>query len=410
MRLERFASFFIPALAATAVLFACGDDPAVSGSSTPPDASDVDTRSDAEEIDVDAATEDEDAGDADAGSDVVTPPKTCSDEGWCHTPVPAGQVLRDVWSDGAGSAWAVSDQGAVLRYDGTAWSVVHTRTATDARLFSIWGSGPTDIWVGAYGAILHGTGTTPATITWTELALDQVAPAAGAVSIYGTSRSDVFATARTAVLHLDDDGGSWVVDPVTSEIAGTAVAVWGRAGTSDLWLSTMNTATKKSVLFHRSGGPGSPFSAVPGVSEVPFNVLGRACATPGEPRRGWMLDERTIWLVGTRVNFTNTCYYAFHGVANPDAGAMDAGAFAFTGTVFYDPYVAQNDIWGSSPNDVWLAGEFGALNHWDGTRWQLAAISIGTQPVKKNLIAIHGRGPGDIWVVGDGIALHKGAP
>ncbi|MBX3208904.1 MAG: hypothetical protein KF764_27985 [Labilithrix sp.] len=408
MRVAGFASFFVSALAATATLFACGDDPAVTDIPASPDASDTDARTAAVDSGVDTAT-DADATDVDAG-DVVSAPKTCSDDGWCHTTVPTGQVLRDVWSDGAGGTWAVSDQGAILRYDGTAWSVAHTYAATDARLFSIWGSGPTDIWVGAYGAILHGTGATPASIAWTELALDQLAPGAGAVSIYGTSKGDVFAAARTAVLHFADDETGWVVDPVTSEIAGTSVSVWGRAGASDVWITSVNAATRKSVLFHRSGGAGSGFSPVTGVSEVPFTVVGRACATPGEPRRGWMVDDGTVWLVGTRINFTFTCHYAFRGAERPDAGDADAGAFAFDGRVFYDPYLGQNDIWGTSPDDVWLAGDYGALHHWDGASWQLAAITVGEHPVKKNLYAIHGRDPGNLWVVGDGIALRKGAP
>jgi hypothetical protein len=409
VRVRRFALFAIPVLSVTATLFACADDDSdATGASTSPDARNTETRPDTGEIDSDTSTDGEDASDADA-ADAEIPEKTCSDEDWCHTLVPAGQVLRDVWSDGAGSAWAVSDQGAVLRYDGRAWSVAHTHAAANAKLVSIWGSSPTDIWIGAYGAILHGTGTTPATITWTELVLDQLAPGAGAVSIYGTSSTDVFAAVGTAVLRLGDNGAGWAVDPVTSEIAGTSVSVWGRAGTNDVWISTMNTATKKSVLFHRTGGPSGSFTPVEGVSEVKFNVLGRACATPGEPRRGWMVDDRTIWLVGTRVNFTNTCYYAFCGIENPDAGAADAGPFAFSGNVFYDPYFRLNDVWGSSPNDVWLVGDFGTLNHWNGTSWQLAGISVEQLPVKNNLNAVYGRGPGDIWVVGDGIALHKGA-
>ncbi len=405
MRVSRYAAFVVPAALVTAGLLACGDDPSATETSTSPDASDADA---GPEVD---ATDDADTSDAGSDADASVPPKTCSDEGWCHTPVPPGQVLRDVWSDAAGGAWAVSDQGAVLRYDGKAWTVVHTRVATNAKLFSIWGSSPTDIWIGAYGAILHGTGTTPASITFSEQTLDELAAGAGAVSIYGTSNTDVFAAVGTAVLHLGDDGAGWKVDPVTTEIAGKAVAAWGRAGTSDVWISTMNTATQTAVLFHRNGGASSPFSAVPGVSDVTYFNPRRACATPGEPQRGWMVDDHTIWLVGTRVNFGTPCYYAFRGVQSPDAGAMDAGAFAFDITVFYDePYFGQNDIWGTSPNDVWLAGQFGTLNHWDGTRWQLAAITIDELPVKKNLNAIYGRGPGDIWVVGDGIALHKGAP
>ena len=71
----------------------------------------------------------------------------CSDDGFCHTALPAG--ARRCAASGAtapASSWAVSEEGDVLRWDGTAWSV-HALEASGA-LYTIWGSGPTDIWVG----------------------------------------------------------------------------------------------------------------------------------------------------------------------------------------------------------------------------------------------------------------------
>ena len=48
----------------------------------------------------------------DAGGDVAT--RRCSDDSLCHTDLPGGQVLRDVWGDGSGTVWAVSDSGSIL--------------------------------------------------------------------------------------------------------------------------------------------------------------------------------------------------------------------------------------------------------------------------------------------------------
>ncbi len=70
----------------------------------------------------------------------------------------------------------------------------------------------------------------------------------------------------------------------------------------------------------------------------------------------------------------------------------------------------SNAVWGASPNEVWIAGAFGRLHHWDGTSWAMALTSITTIPDTEHLYGIWGRGavdPDDVWVVGDGIALHK---
>ena len=340
---------------------------------------------------------------ADAAVDAPVTKKTCSDDGFCHTELPPGQILRDVWADGHGVAWAVTDQGNILRHDGTSWTIAHTRVGDDVRLFSVWGSGPNDVWVGGYRMILHGTGSSSAALTWTEQSLDELAPDASEVSVYGTAPDDVFAATGTSVLRYPGEASGWSVDPVTQSIAGKPTAVWGRAGASDVWISTVNAASKKSVLFHRAGAGAAPFVPVEGVSEVVAGIpASPACKTPGEPRRGSMVDDNTLWVVGTRINFNSTCHYLFHG-------GNDSGAYAFDGNVRYDVNLRQNDVWGSSPSDVWAAGDFGVLSHWDGKKWQLAGIAVEGAPVKANLNAVFGTGLTDLWVVGDGIALHKGA-
>ncbi|WP_146646389.1 WD40/YVTN/BNR-like repeat-containing protein [Labilithrix luteola] len=53
-----------------------------------------------------------------------------------------------------------------------------------------------------------------------------------------------------------------------------------------------------------------------------------------------------------------------------------------------------SSVWGSSANDVWVAGAFGSVLHWDGKAW--AAVPA---PTHASLRAIWGAGPGDIWVV-----------
>ena len=59
-------------------------------------------------------------------------------------------------------------------------------------------------------------------------------------------------------------------------------------------------------------------------------------------------------------------------------------------------------IWGSSPTDVWLAGEAGTLLHWNGSSWTAAAS--GTESA---LRALSGTSARNVWAAGlDGTLLH----
>jgi hypothetical protein len=64
-----------------------------------------------------------------------------------------GTTLQDVWVHGPSLAFAVGDLGTILRWDGSSWSVMLSGTL--APLYSVWGSGPTDVWIAGDSAILH---------------------------------------------------------------------------------------------------------------------------------------------------------------------------------------------------------------------------------------------------------------
>ena len=95
-------------------------EPGIDGGNTLPEV-------DASEEPVDGGVDDAaDAARADADASVL-----CSPDGFCHLPVPVSDSLRAVWGDGAGTVWAVSDKGDVLRWDGTAF-LVHATAAEPA--------------------------------------------------------------------------------------------------------------------------------------------------------------------------------------------------------------------------------------------------------------------------------------
>lgn len=347
-----------------------------------------------------------DSGAADADADVeAEAPRVCSEDGFCHTTVPPKQVLRGVWADGAGVAWAVSDEGAILRFDGSAWSV---HTQTKGTLSAIWGSGPTDLWVGGTGGLMHGAGATSATVTFTDVETpgDKRAPI---TSIWGTGASDVWAAGGYLtsprvgrVVHYagagGDGGASWTLDPASANPV-VYSRVWGSVA-SGVWLAGLylEPVTRNQVLaVHRKEAGSTTFADV----AVPTDPT--APKGSGQIIRFYDASasaDGTMWLLGR----TNTSKAGYGRGTTTDGGLTYTWEF-----VQYGPSVGPLPIfiWGPSKNDAWIGGEYGRLRHWDGTTWTQAQTTITKYPDTTTLNAMWGSPQGEQWVVGDGIALHR---
>jgi hypothetical protein len=76
-------------------------------------------------------------------------------QSWSPVSIPDTGVLDDLWGRGPDDVFAVGENGAILHYDGSAWTVTNP---TDATLLGVWSSSPADAFaVGNGGVILHGT-------------------------------------------------------------------------------------------------------------------------------------------------------------------------------------------------------------------------------------------------------------
>jgi len=79
-------------------------------------------------------------------------------------PAPSIADLRGVYGFGSDDIWAVGDDATVLHWDGDTWTALATSfdgMGDKPRLFSVWGSGPNDVWIGGNGVMLHYTGVAP---------------------------------------------------------------------------------------------------------------------------------------------------------------------------------------------------------------------------------------------------------
>jgi hypothetical protein len=334
---------------------------------------------------------DADAGDAalDGDSAAVEP---CSVDNWCHVAVPPDQTLRDVWGDGAGTVWSVSEQGSILRWNGAQWTISHTVTGA---LYAIWGSSPTDIWVGGENGLFHGQGPNSSSVVWTAVATPATLPV---LSMWGSSGPDVWAVAGKSqtntqpfvyegqVLHYTGPAAGWVLDPISSQRAAFS-RVWG-AGSSDVWIGGDMSASKALVLRGAPDGDGGTAWTEEKLS------LRRMTGGAAIARDSVLILGNDLYTLGT----------FFTGATANGGDTFDWVVSDYaTGWTYFD-------AWGPAPNDIWLAGAYGRLHHWDGSSWSIARTAVSKFPIANALHAIWGSGTDDVWVVGDNIALHKRAP
>lgn len=372
-----------------------------------------------------------DAGADDAVDGDATAP-SCGQDGWCYTALPeAGTFdagghevsiggfafsLRSVWVAPDHQAWAVSDVGHVLRWNGSGWTV---ETIASNGLLSIWGSSATDLWVtGARGLVLHGTVGTNG-MSFEPVALETTGDV---TRVWGRSASDVWVLADR-VYHLETGGGAEPAfaamdlphgyeDPDAfiqySSIWGDTNGVWV-GGSETTYCDPVDCEYASQLFVTRYASGSWSYLALPLAEtlDVPAGVTtsdGRQiAAVTGSGDRGFAVRIATdSSLLAPTVL--------------PDGGVGEVSVSADAGLAWTQEQVesfgAPEGIWATGSKDVWLVGISGVVRHWDGANWQIGRLALTPQlPLLYNLHSIHGvvspSGEQDVWIVGDDVALHR---
>ncbi|AKU93599.1 hypothetical protein AKJ09_00263 [Labilithrix luteola] len=366
---------------------------------------------------------------ADGDADIDAGNPMCTTEGWCTTDAPVSEWMNGVYNAGDGTAWAVSEQGNVLRFDGHHWAI-HTALTVGAPLPAIIGRGPTDVWTGNNKGLWHsevvadagpgdGGDAGASNVVWTPFSLSEPinimamwASPAGDLYLAGTTT--VAPVGKTRVFSMAAGTNTWVVDPLISARTDLNEPTGGVVSSNgDVWMMVMATGATSAAnrIVHRRSQP-----SVMWIDEAPvFDKL------PNASFWGIGIAGDKIF-ISTKTNYSNACYY----VGTDNGPVDDAGVPTMTWTrgTWLDPTMSDNSartgVWGAAANDVWTAGENGQINHFDGTKWRIAHTSIDGKPIVVNLTGMHAISNDDIWVVGgttspfgmtgQGIALHKLSP
>jgi hypothetical protein len=278
--------------------------------------------------------------------------------GW--TTFPAGpSALSAIWGSGPDDVWAVGEAGAIVHFDGAAWSPLAVPVAAGARLLSVWGSGPADVWAvgSANGAAvtLHWDGQSWSAIACCGASVSAVGLTLGAVGSSGPD--DVWAvgasldpsTAVTTPVALHWDGADF--SPVAVPGTGFGLDAVFAAGAGDAWFAGAQQ------IFHATGA-----------ALTPTSIVGTVTALGGTAGQVW---------------------------ATSNAG----GAFRWNGAV-WDSLASGTSspltaISASSASDLWAVGPAGTVLHGDGATW--TPLTDGTTGP---LGAVWARADGDVWASG----------
>jgi hypothetical protein len=341
---------------------------------------------DAPDASEDVSTDGGDAGDAADASDADT---RCTVD-WCDTPLPipdgGKMTLMDVWVPAENQAWAVSEEGLVLRWNGTQWSVVWN---AETPLYGIWGDHEGAVWVvGAAGSIFYGPGGKDWTRIPSGVTTDLMGICEGTrdaehprnISIVGAASKVLRWTGAR------DEGGAPSWDTSTLGVKDTLYSIACRG--LDVWVSGTDGASVGGRVYLNSGAGFVAQSAVSGGTN--FGMYETFSSV-------WAHDQANIWARGK--------FAIVWSAPGPDGSTRE---WSSEWSMLVPGNVKRSSgIWGTSAADVWIVSTRGRIHHWDGKSLVVTVTAKGWDVLDSNLHAVSGSGPNDVWVVGDNVALHR---
>jgi hypothetical protein len=355
-------------------------------------------------------------------------PHLCTSDGWCGATPP----FSSIWGSAPDDLWVLvptagdhPTTSAMLHFDGTDWTDVslHPRDGTiygPPELLTLWGSGASDVFaVGYYGGIVHFDG-----VRWSDQSIGDENDPTTQVYFRGVSGSgpdDVWAVGlQGGMAHFD--GSAWSLPSRVGDGPDLA-AVWVHDR------STAFAVGPAGLILRWDGARWSPVQD--GFGGTP---------TTEDLTAIWGSGADDVWAVGkngTALHFDGTNWQshsydvpthadllAVHGRGRDDVWAVGAGGVLlhWTGTAWYTaPSGTKDDlhgIWASAGSDIWAVGDTSASVHWDGAAWVASppppptwGVDVIAPPpadmLPKDLYAVAGDGPNDVWVAGDaGAMLH----
>ena len=260
--------------------------------------------------------------------------------------LPANRRLRSlqgIWGDAPDSAWAVGDNGNILRWTGQAWDDAESPVRTN--LIAVTGTAADDVWaVGDFGTILHYDGA-----AWSQ----EISPTPEPLlAVWPLSATDVWAVGNAGTI-IRYDGDRWRA--VESGVEGNLYGVYG-ASSDQVW-----AVGDDGAILEWSG---DAWRVVESPTEA--FILG----VRGSARdHVWAWGSGGVTLLYDGVSWTE--------VVNPTTRNLIA-------------------IWPFSETEAIAVGEFGTIM----SRTSLGNWRREVSGAESLLSGVWGASPSDVWIVG----------
>lgn len=274
--------------------------------------------------------------------------------------------LTGVWAAGHGEAFAVG-QDSILHFQNGALEMdVATELARNPGASTVWGSRPSDVWVGLFsGSVRHFDGT-----KWTDVYINQNA----LLNLSGTRPDDIWLTDVAGNL-LRWNGAYWL--PQLASITDVDLRAIAGAGAD----------------FHVAGGPSDSGQG------IILHGYGESWEVPSS------LDSDTAHAGWNAVWALDQSHLLFAGKGGKVLSWDTAGVPRSWNPTTHDLFA----IWGASAGEVYAAGDAATLIKYDGTSW-----SQVTNPSFDPKIRFTGLGGGkvngttELWIVGEAGEIWRG--
>lgn len=350
--------------------------------------------------DLDASVDSGDAPSSDIipGVDTGAGASACSTSKLCitATPIDTSVQLMSVWGSSATDVWAVGSNSTILHYDGVGWKKAD-RAAPDGSGFftlrSVWSERADDIWIVDGNGIRHGTGWNgPSATEWSFFAYTPIIYQPVPTTVHGRGNTVWLTrglnTTASGPRLLKFEGWadgrpsapqSW---DFTEADCGFTTAV-SMSRLDEAWTIANSICCRASLS---SGDSGAPDAAPPTWQfEVHDSRTTRTLS-------GVWGDDNTVWLVGEAGTLRRMTRSAVH---------------TKTFEIVPSPVIADlYGVFGFGVNDAWAVGEAGTVVHWDGTSWRKLSTPFDDASEKPRLLAVWGSSPADVWIAGNGTMLH----
>jgi hypothetical protein len=242
--------------------------------------------------------------------------------------------------------WAVGLLGALYHYDGQNWTPAPLSSpASNVYFNAIWGSGPSDIWIGGYNNALsypnYGYMRRYNGTTWS---VAQFTPMPGINAIHGTQPANVHAAGENGLI-ARFDGTNW------TQLSNTTTA-------STRYLYAVYTSTNPTGTMPTAWAVGDS-GALLAVNNTVVSLHGQSGMITTQPLTGvWGLSASTVFASGGGGTVLRYNYFA--------AAASQWTAQTVSGTL---GTTYLGNLHGSTifPARIWGVGSNGAIVYYDGS-------------------------------------------